>query len=140
METLHVLWFVIGFALLAAEMLTGTFFMLFMGLAALTVGALKFMISTHWSVEVIIFGAISASLALFYMKRKRNGAPGNGYSPTETFLLDTDIPAQGEGKVQYHGSPWTALNMTAQPLHKGDRVVVVRTEGVKLILEKAKEI
>lgn len=114
--------------------------MLFMGLAALTVGALKFLLSTHWSVEVIIFGVISASLALVYMKKgKRHGAPGTGYSPTETFTLDTDIPAQGEGKVQYHGAPWTALNKTSEVLHKGDRVVVVKTEGVKLILEKQKE-
>ncbi len=138
METLHVLWFVLGFALLAAEMLTGTFFLLFMGLSALAIGAFKFVVNTHWILDVILFGLLSTLLALSYMKRKKK-ASATGYSPTETFLLDRDLPANSEAKIQYNGSPWTALNRTNTNLAKGERVTVVKTDGVKLILEKTKE-
>lgn len=71
------LWGILGLVLVAAEMATGTFYILWFGVAALTVsGLLLFFPALHGDMQLLVFAALAlGSLALwkfFYKKSATN--------------------------------------------------------------------
>ncbi|MBX3033468.1 MAG: NfeD family protein [Bdellovibrionaceae bacterium] len=131
-------WMIIGIALLSSEAFTGTFHLLFFGLAALLTAVLAALGVSSTPLQLVIFAVFSLISAGLLRKRLVNRrSQGFVIDSGSHFQLETDLPAGGEAVIRYQGAPWTALNSSAQPLIKGDRVRVVRTEGIKLIIEPA---
>lgn len=128
-------WMTVGFALLSAEVFTGTFHLMFFGLSALLTALLAFLGLDYSFLQLICFAVFSlASVALM---RKRLVAKSRGFNADENreFQLEQDLPAGTEGVISYHGVPWTAHNTSSTGLAKGDWARVLRTEGIKLIIE-----
>lgn len=137
-------WLIIGFLFLASELLSGAFVLVFFGIAGLATSVLAFLGVSHPAILVCFFAVISLINLLFFRKRlieKRGGSTGPvppSVDSGNSIILSDRLPAQGEGVISYQGSPWTAINLGAEPLEKGTFVRIVKTEGIKLYVQREK--
>lgn len=138
LETTATHWAVIGMALLLAEIMTQSFFFLFLGISALFVAGFKFFGLSHFSGELILFAV--TSLILIGALRKR--ALSRFTETKKTFQADenviliasADLDSGASGTLEYQGVPWSALNSSKTSIRKGDQIVILRTEGIQLIV------
>jgi len=137
-------WLVIGLVLAAAELISpGGFYMLFLGLAGLIVGAiLGIGVPMVTWVQVVVFCVISfAMLALFrwkLQKRLMRQPSSAGLSQVPEMTGEIAIPLEDIevdviGKVELRGTSWTA-RPTVEAVRKGQRCRVVRVEGLTLFI------
>ena len=134
-------WLLLGLVLLAAEMATpGGFYILFFGLAALTVGALAGLdlLNTAW-LQWLLFSVLSMiSLFLFrnsllvWMKAREPAGPDVDTLVGEVAILAEDVPPGEVGKVELRGASWNARNAGPTLLAKGHRSRVERVDGLTL--------
>lgn len=133
-------WLSVAVALLIVEIVALSFFFVFFAAAGFVVAALAYAgLVDDFTAQLIIFGIVAIG-SLLLMRGKLQASLGAGgllpNDPTQRITLSQDIPPHSEAQIEYQGSVWIAKNEGAQPMAKGDRVVVIRTDGVKLILDK----
>lgn len=133
-----VVWVAIGLGLCAAEVLTGTFVLLFFGLSAFVVAIARVLGLDHLTYEILLF-AFSGFASLLIFRRKIAIAfskKGRGYSidEDEVIILSDSVPANGEAKISYQGSLWTAVNEAPLSLAKGEKVSIYKTEGIRIFV------
>jgi membrane protein implicated in regulation of membrane protease activity len=132
-------WILSGLALLGLELLLGSFYLLFLGLAAIIVGLIAmFGASGPLWLEWLLFIVFSSGLVLLLRK------PLLGKFNIQSDSRDIDtlvgmaavavdtIPPGGIGKVDMRGTVWTAHNQGAAALAPGQRCRVERVEGLSL--------
>lgn len=132
-------WILSGLALLGLELLLGSFYLLFLGLAAIIVGLMAmFGASGPFWLEWLLFIAFSAGLVLLL----RKPLLGKFNIQNDSRDIDTlvgvaaitieSIPPGGIGKVEMRGTMWTAHNAGTVTLIPGQRCRVQRVEGLSL--------
>jgi inner membrane protein len=134
------IWLLVGFALLAGELLTpGGFYVVFFGVGALLVGILVGLgVSGPQWTQWLLFSVFSiASLLLFrgrLLAWSRDSAPARAVDALvgEVATPLEDLPRRGVGKAELRGTAWTAYNADDRPLVKGQRCRVERVEGLTL--------
>ena len=140
MEWWH--WLALGLILVALEMAaSGGFYVIFFGIAALAIGGLHMLDAAGpvWF-QFLLFSVIAvASLMLFRRPLLRMLQP-EGSGEVDTLVGETAIPlgeiAPGAvGQAELRGSAWSARNLTATPLARGQRCRVVRVERLMIYLE-----
>ncbi|MDH5669076.1 MAG: NfeD family protein [Nitrospira sp.] len=134
-------WLLLGLVLAGAEIASPSgFYLLFFGIAALTVGALTGLdiIQRPW-LEWLLFSVLAiASLLLLrrpllhMTKQAPNQAMDNMVGESAT-LLD-DLPHGHTGKAELRGTTWTARNEGAEVLTRGQRVIVTKVDGLTLLV------
>jgi inner membrane protein len=143
MELLFWHWFVVGFALLIAEVVMGTgYFLIFIAAAALVVGALAWIApSIGWEAQLVLFGVLS--VASFFVWRRFS--PGNPQSDQpalnrrghsyvgRTFTLTMPI-VNGVGTLHVDDSQW---RISGADVAAGTQVKVVAVDGATLKVERA---
>ncbi len=132
-------WVLVGLGLLGLEMVTpGGFYVLFFGAGALLVGVLVGLgaVQPPW-LQWLLFSAFSVlSLALF--RGRLVAWSHSGPTPPIDSLLGEiatpmeDIAPDARGKAELRGTAWTAHNVDARPLARGQRGRVVRVDGLTL--------
>lgn len=105
----YIIWWIFGVALVTAEMTTGTFYLLILGISALVAGILAWF---GFIVEVQSLAAIViASLGCFGVSRYRAALPPRS-NPTQSIDVGgkvTLISAEGgDLRVRYRGTEWQA--------------------------------
>lgn len=136
------IWLVVGLTLCAAELLTGTFVILFFGIGALITAAACFA-GIQATAPLLAIFAMSSLALLFLFRKKLN----RGFSPEEKakslspdmgvkVVLSDIIPAHGESLIEYQGTHWTAVNSGPEDLPKGATVLIEKTEGIKIFVRK----
>jgi len=136
-------WMILGAVLLGAELFAvdAQFYLVFLGLSAALVGlaGMLGMTMPEWA-QWSAFGVLS--LISFFTFRKslyqkiRGGAEGFRESISgESIMLDTDLAAGSEARIEYRGSRWTARNVGPTPIQSGSRARVVKVEGLTLHVE-----
>jgi hypothetical protein len=137
------LWLLLGLVLLGVEMLTpGGFYFLFFGVAALIVGCLAGLgvAGPVWA-QLVVFSVLSvAALAVLrpYLVRWTRSTERPDPVDTlvgETAVLADDVAPGGHGKAELRGTSWSVLNHDQRPLARGQRVRVVRVDGLTLWVE-----
>jgi inner membrane protein len=140
-------WSILGLVLIGMEILTlgglGNFYFLFFGVAALMVSLLTGLglIGTDWLqwLFFVIFGVIS----LFTLKstvqgtgllRGKNDIPVDSMVGEFATVLD-NLEGQRIGRVELHGSTWTARNAGTSTIGKGSQAKVIRVEGLTLWIQ-----
>lgn len=137
-------WILVALAFFAGEILTTSFFLMWLGMGALVGAGISFL---GLAIPVQILGFIVSSTGLIFSSRRLfKRLLGDSFaSPriasnvdalidkTGTVLKDIDN-RKGGGLVKLRGETWSALGDDDQPIPKGKRVIVVRVEGVKLIV------
>lgn len=130
-------WGILGLILIIAEVFTASFVLVFFGVAALLVAALAAIGFGNFTLQMLLFAAASlGSLLLF-----RSKLMGYFHATAQTVMdenqvlqLTSDVPANGTGQISYQGTMWTAVNPTNHSFHQGDKAVIERMDGVKIIL------
>lgn len=132
-------WILFGLGLLGLELLLGSFYLVFLGIAAIAVGLLAmFGADGPLWLEWLLFIIFSASLVLLL----RKPLLGKFNIKSDTRDIDTlvglaavaveSIPPGGIGKVEMRGTVWTAHNEGAVALAPGQRCRIERVEGLSL--------
>ncbi len=133
----HLIWIVAGFALVIIELMTGTFYLLVLGIGAFA-GGLVAWLGAPFLAEVAAAGAV-ASIGTWLVQRwhklqKRNADPG-------TNQLDLGQPVNfeqwvsqpdGMARVRYRGSTWEAKLAPDAGLRRNDVLYIVGQEGQTL--------
>ena len=137
-----VAWFVIGAALMVAELFTPAFIIVFFGVGAWA-AALVAAVHPGLEGELVAFLAVSV-LSLFLLRRRlvttfqgrrteaRQGAPEFAYVGRQAEVTQA-IPAGGEGEIALGGSFWRATATAAVPRGATVRVLGPLPDGELLI-------
>ncbi|MGQ0528308.1 MAG: NfeD family protein [Panacagrimonas sp.] len=135
-------WWVAGLALLILEMLIPTnLVLLWMGVSAVFVGLVSWLLPTSWPLELVLFGVLSVlSFLLYHRYRKQPDSAGEptlnrrGHSYVgRTFTLSSPI-INGVGKLRVDDSQW---RISGPDLPEGSQVRVVKADGATLQVERA---
>lgn len=140
-------WSILGLSLVGIEILTlgglGNFYFLFFGMAALMVSSLTWLglIEADWVqwFFFVVFGIIS----LFALKKPLQGSgflTGKNGIPVDSMVGELatvleNLEGQRIGKVELHGSSWTARNAGTSTIEKGSQAKVIRVEGLTLWIQ-----
>ena len=136
-------WLVLGLVLVALEMAaSGGFYVIFFGIAALAIGALRLLdvAGPAW-MQILLFSVISIA-ALMFFRRPMLGwlqldtAGGDVDSLVGETAVALDTMAPGAiGRAELRGSVWTARNHAAVPLTQGQRCTVVSVDRLTIFIE-----
>lgn len=137
--TSTVIWAVLGLILIVAEVLTGSFFLLFFGISALLISVLRLFGLDSLPAEMAIFAVAGlAGTLLFRKKLHKSLKEGDAVALDvgEKVRLTEDISAKATGNITYRGTRWTAVNDSDSNLKQGDFAAIARIDGVKVILKE----
>ncbi len=135
-------WLIAGLILMGVEMLAPGVFMLWLGLAALLVGLLSFVIHWSWPVQLLAFAVFAlASVPLWRRIGKRhNEATDQPFLNRRTDaligrVLTLDRPiVGGSGTVRIDDTVWRVAGADAPA---GSRIRIVAMDGSNLRVETA---
>jgi membrane protein implicated in regulation of membrane protease activity len=135
-----VVWAVVGLVLVIVELLTGTFYLLVLGIAAFG-AALAAWLGLQFSVQSIIAGLIGAIGCYgVHLYRARNRAE-------QMAPIDAGMPASFESwldagarlaRVRYRGASWDARVEGGDALEPGATVYVLAADGNTLRVTKTR--
>jgi len=124
-------WAIVGMALVIAELLSGTFYLLVLAVAAFGAAA------TAWAgqgfpLQSIVAGAVSAAgcygVHLYRVKNRQQQMPPIDAGMPASFESWIDAPAR-LARVRYRGASWDARVEGGEALEPGATVYVIATEG-----------
>ena len=135
-------WLVLGLALLALEIVVPGFFLLWIGLAALAVGALSLALWSSafwvWQVQVVLF--LVLSLVAAYLGRNMMASRSRSDQPLlnrrgeqligRTATLTEPI-REGRGRIQLGDTYW---RVSGPDLPVGARVIVIAVNDLELVV------
>lgn len=134
-------WLALGTVLLILEVFGAGGYLLWVGLAALIVGGLTFLVpELPWTLQLPLFGVLAILTAVFWWRRQR-GTGESGDQPNlnrrgheligRTFIVQQAI-VEGRGKIKVGDSVWMAVGPDA-PV--GTSVRVTEQNGAVLSVE-----
>jgi membrane protein implicated in regulation of membrane protease activity len=133
-------WMILGAVLFGAELFAvdAQFYLVFLGLSALIVGALDLLgITMSESMQWTVF-AVLALISMFTFRRAlyekiRGGAPGFHDSiEGEEIKIEVNLEPGSDTRADYRGTNWTVKNVGSATIPGGSRARVVKTEGLVL--------
>lgn len=127
----YVAWLVLGFALVIVEMLTGTFYLLMLGVACFGAGAAAYF-SQGFPLQVVVFAVISA-IGVWCVHSYRLANRQAQMKP-----IDAGMPAKFEGwtdqaagraRVRYRDASWDARLDARTDVQPGATLYVLSVDG-----------
>ena len=129
-------WVVAGMALIIAELVTGTFYLLVIGVAALAGAAVSYMNSSFWAQAVV--AAAVATIGVVLVKRYR--APpktSDSLDVGQSVVLDSWVSEQDRlARVRYRNALWDARVADAQDVDAGSVLFIQSVDGSTLHVSK----
>jgi membrane protein implicated in regulation of membrane protease activity len=133
-------WMILGAVLFGAELVAidAQFYLVFIGLSAAVVGLLGLAGVTmpEWA-QWLVFASLSL-VSMFTFRRSlydriRGGAPGFRDGVDGDFLvIPQELAAGAQGRAIFRGTDWTVVNDSANVIAAGQRVKILRSEGLTL--------
>ena len=136
-------WWIIGGVLLVSELLATSIFLVWFGLAALTVGLADLFFDLNWQTETVLFIVLSVLYVLIgrrYMGARTTEETDQPYlnQRVNAFVGRTAVLHEaivdGEGKVRIDDALW---RVTGTDAPAGSRVLIVGGAGMVLETEPA---
>lgn len=133
------LWLIVAAALTGLEMLTGTFYLLLMAIAALAgcVAALTDFSTTQQLLVFGAFGLIEAVAFTVYRRRHPAKLPQN-FLDVGNVVVFKGVAPDGSWIVRYRGADWQARPMREQT-RQDETLVIIKTMGNILIVDNPSE-
>ena len=137
------LWWLAAGILVAAELVTGTFYllMLALGLAAGALAAHAGLASTGQVLATALIGG--GAVLAWHVWRRRNAGAALPASASRDVNLDVGETVQidawngdGTASIKYRGAQWTAIAPTGRPERSSGAHRIVEVRGSQLIVEK----
>ena len=136
-------WLLVGLILVALELAaSGGFYVIFFGVAALAIGGLHLLdlAGPVWF-QLLLFSLLSlTSLMLFrgavlrWLQVDRPGSDVDSMVGDLAVPLD-DIAPGAVGRAELRGTVWSARNVSAAAVLRGQRCTVVRVDRLMIFLE-----
>ena len=133
-------WFVLGTLLLAVELfaIDAQFFLIFIGAAAIVVGLIGMAgiylpVWLQWVLfaALAIAGVATMRRQIYAKLRSRPHATVDG-DVNQRVLIPQELEPGKSTRVDYRGSPWTALNVGKHPIPAGQEVRIESVDGLTL--------
>ncbi len=138
------IWLIVGLIMLVAELLSVILVFIFFAIGGFFTALLAFSgVVTSLEGQIISFSVISLISLFLFRKHARRLLDNRGKSfeynefVGETAMVIREIPDTGEGKIYYRGAEWKATSEHHDPIAAGSKVVIVRTEGIVLVVEES---
>jgi membrane protein implicated in regulation of membrane protease activity len=136
-------WFIAGGVLLVLEVLAPGVFMLWLGLAAILVGAISIFVDWSWQAQFIAFAVFSvAAIPLWRRLSMQVGTTDQPFLNRRAealvgriFTLEKPI-VDGSGTMRIDDTVW---RITGADVRAGSRVKVVQVEGTALHVELVRD-
>lgn len=141
---LYLLWIVVGSALVIAELVTGTFYLLVIGIGAFA-AAIVAWLGLNVLIQAVIGGALALAGAWWVHhwhegKRQADAGRSNLLDRGQAVVLEgwSNEPA-GIARVKYRGASWDArvADSTARPV-PGSTLYIEGQEGNTLVVASAR--
>ena len=136
-------WFILGFILLAVEVMVPGFFFLWIGVSALIIGFSTLLIAWPWQIQLLGFAVLSVASAYFAKKMLGYADDDETDDPHlnkrgsrlagRTFTLEEAIE-HGTGRIKVDDSIW---RVTGPDAPAGTTVRVTGVDGATLTVEPA---
>jgi membrane protein implicated in regulation of membrane protease activity len=136
-------WLIVGFILMALELLAPGVFMFWLGLAALLVGLLSFAINPSWQAQLLMFAVFAAAAVPLWRRVARSNSAVSKSNPFlnkrtdaligRVFTLEKPI-IDGSGTVRIDDTVWRVAGPDAPA---GSRVRIVQADGALLTVAAA---
>lgn len=132
-------WFVVGGILLIAEVLVPGVFLLWLGVAALIVGAISLVVDWPWQLQVIVFAVLSLASVPLWRRLSFGSKTDQPFLNRRTealigriFTLEKPIVG-GIGAVAIDDTVW---RVTGADAPAGSRIKVTRVDGATIYVER----
>src|SRR6056297_945349 len=142
----EIVWMILGFLLLIAEMFTATFFIMWFGVSALFTALLAWLWVDSFLIQLLIFAIVSFLMVLFTRKlaNKMSGDPSRKITQDDIIgklgiVTETILSDNSKGLVKMNGKHWRAVAEKGVEIERGKKVVVKRLYGVKIYVEETEE-
>ena len=136
-------WLIFGIILMALEVAAPGVFLFWLGLAALLVGLLSFVLHPSWQAELLMFAVFALAAVPVWRRLARANGAGRDAKPFlnrradalvgRVFTLEKPI-VDGTGTVRVDDTIWRVAGPDAPA---GSRVRVVRADGANLTVAAA---
>lgn len=138
----EIYWGAGGLALIIADVLFGTFFVLFLGISALIIGALTWAgVLNDTLYQWLLFAAISIlGVVLFRSRLLLWFGPGkddkyNEHQGHNVEVIDS-MEGSKQGKVKYRGTEWMAVSASGETFLPGETAVIDKLDGIVIYINK----
>ncbi|HDR7783169.1 MULTISPECIES: NfeD family protein [Bacillus] len=138
-----VIWFVIAGILFIAEMLSITFYMLWLGIGAVVGGLIALFAPEALLLQVVAGAIVSLTLTFFTKRISKNFREAKGFTDTVDMLVGKKgivmqaITKEANGIVKVDGDIWTAI--ADDPIDAGEKVIVIKRHSTILQVKKESE-
>jgi inner membrane protein len=136
-------WLIFGVILMALELLAPGVFLFWLGLAALLVGLISFVVHPSWQIEILMFAAFAIAAVPVWRRLARGGQAASADNPFlnrrsqalvgRVFTLEKPI-VDGAGTVRIDDTVW---RVAGPDTPAGTRVRVVEAKGANLTVAAA---
>jgi len=124
-------WAILGLALVIAELLTTTFYLLMLGLAAFSAAAAAWL-GLGFGAQIVVAAVVSGvgcyGVRLYRARNRSRQMPPIDAGMPASFEQWID-PAGRLARVRYRGASWDARVEGTEPLEPGSLLYVVNTHG-----------
>ncbi len=131
----HYWWWAIGgIALIIAELITGTFYLLVIGIAALAGAAVAYAHFSFWT-QAVVAAAIAIIGVVFVTRLRKThlSSPGISLDVGQSVVLDAWVNEKGRNaRVRYRNALWDARVLDEQGAEAGSTLYITRVEGSTL--------
>ena len=131
-------WLIFGIILMALEIVVPGVFLFWLGLAALLVGLLSFVVHPSWQLQILMFAVFAVAAVPLWRRMLRNSREPSKSNPFlnkradalvgRVFTLEKPI-IDGSGTVRIDDTIWRVAGPDAPA---GSRVKIVQADGASL--------
>lgn len=138
------MWLIIAGCLFIAEMLTLTFYLLWLGIGALIGASVAFVMPNSIILPVIAASLVSLLLTIFSKRIVQQVRAGKGYESAvdtlvgKTAVVIQDITMGTNGIVKVGGDTWSAT--ADEPLRQGEIVKVIERRSTVLYVRRERDL
>ena len=136
-------WLIFGFILMALELLAPGVFLFWLGLAALLVGLLSFVVEPSWQAQLLMFAVFAAIAVPIWRRLAKSNSTASASNPFlnrradalvgRVFTLEKPI-IDGAGTVRIDDTIWRVAGPDAPA---GSRVKIIQADGASLTVAAA---
>ena len=135
-------WTIVGMTLIIAELLTGTFYLIVLGLAALA-GAAASYLNFSFGLQAVIAAAIATVGVVvvnhYRVTQKSQSSADNALDIGQSVVLDSWIDRKdGLARVRYRNALWDARVLDEPNAEAGSLFYIQNVDGNTLHVSKAK--
>ncbi len=138
----YVWWAVAGIALIVVELVTGTFYLLVIGIAALA-GAVASQLNASFAVQALVAAAVAVVgvIVVTRYRMRQSAAPAQAALDVgQSVVLHSWVSEKDRlARVRYRDALWEARVIGADPVEAGHVLYIQRADGNTLYVSTARQ-